>query len=232
MLDIAAASVRYGSVHAVSNVSIGVRAGEVVALVGANGAGKSSILKAILGLAPAQGRIVFNGHDFAGLPTHRRVALGVALSPEGRQVFPDMTVRENLELGYVARDGTTPTSQVRAMAALFPKLGERMAQKAGRMSGGEQQMLAIARALMSSPKLLMLDEPTLGLAPIIVDELTVLLRRLCGEGLAILLAEQNAEMALAASDRAYVLETGTQVQHGRSQDLLDDPAIRNAYLGM
>ena len=232
MLELSAISVRYGPVQAVHGISIAVAAGEVVALVGANGAGKSSVLKAVLGLAPAAGRIRFAGQDLAGVPTHRRVARGIALSPEGRQVFADMTVAENLALGHPARGGPASAARARALASLFPRLAERMAQRAGRMSGGEQQMLAIARALMSSPKLLMLDEPTLGLAPIVVDELSLLLGRLKAEGLAILLAEQNAEMALGCSDRAYVLENGVERRTGVSRELLGDPAIRNAYLGL
>ena len=232
MLELAGTSIRYGAVRAVQDVSLTVAAGETVALVGANGAGKSSILKAVLGLAPATGRIAFTGQDLAGVPTHRRVALGIALSPEGRQVFPEMTVAENLALGHPARGGAAQAARARELVALFPRLQERMAQKAGRMSGGEQQMLAIARALMSSPKLLMLDEPTLGLAPIIVDELIALLAQLARNGLAILLAEQNAEMALVASSRAYVLETGIQRRQGPSRELMGDPAIRNAYLGL
>ena len=231
MLEVTNLSVHYGRVVAVSDVAFRVPAGQVVALLGANGAGKSSILKGVAGLAPSKGEVRLNQAGLNKMPTHLRVAAGLALSPEGRHVFPSMTVRENLELGY--RPGTRSVEEaMNHMFALFPRLQERLSQKAGSMSGGEQQMLAIARALMSSPGVLMLDEPTLGLAPLVVEELRLALRRLRNDGLAVLLAEQNAEFALASSDTAYVLERGAIVREGRSDELARDPAIAESYLGM
>jgi branched-chain amino acid transport system ATP-binding protein len=232
MLEVSLMDVHYGAVSAVRGVSLSVRAGEVVALIGANGAGKSSILKGILGLAPAKGSIMLGTAALHGLPVHARVAAGVALSPEGRQVFPGLSIVENLELGYLDTGGAGMKERIAEMFEMFPRLRERERQEAGRLSGGEQQMLAIARALMSGPRVLMLDEPTLGLAPIIVRSLESLLERLRGQGLAILLAEQNAEMALASSDRAYVLETGSLLREGASSELIKDPIIGEAYLGL
>jgi branched-chain amino acid transport system ATP-binding protein len=232
MLQISGLSIRYGAVTAVDGVDLAVRAGEVVALIGANGAGKSSILKGVLGLAASTGDVSVGGTPLAGLPTHARVRAGVALSPEGRHVFPQMTVRENLELGAPKGAGAHVAALVEEMYALFPRLRERAGQRAGSLSGGEQQMLAIGRALMSRPKVLMLDEPTLGLAPIIVDQIAGLLALLKARGMAVLLAEQNAEMALAAADRATVLETGRVVTEGPAATLGADPAIRRAYLGL
>ncbi len=230
MLEVRALSVRYGSVTAVRSVSFEAAAGEVVALIGANGAGKSSILKGILGLATTTGSISVAGRSLTNLLTHQRVAAGVALSPEGRHVFAQMTVRDNLELGLSTAGDFDRLSQ--DLFELFPRLAERRDQMAGSMSGGEQQMLAIARALMSSPKVLMLDEPTLGLAPKIVDQLIDLLGTIRQRGVAVLLAEQNAEMALAAANRGYVLETGTITRGAAASELAADPAIRMAYLGM
>ncbi|MGO4832582.1 ABC transporter ATP-binding protein, partial [Rhizobiaceae sp. 2RAB30] len=203
MLEIDRLSISYGAVTAVRDVSLRVVPGEVVALIGANGAGKSSILKGILGLAASTGTVTVAGQPLTGLPTHLRVARGVALSPEGRHVFPQMTVLENLELGLTGDRTVDADSLIEDMFGLFPRLRERRSQFAGSMSGGEQQMLAIARALMSRPKVLMLDEPTLGLAPLVVDQIVELLGVLKGRGMAALLAEQNAEMALSAADRAY-----------------------------
>jgi branched-chain amino acid transport system ATP-binding protein len=231
MLEVEALSVRYGSVAAVRSVSFKAAAGEVVALIGANGAGKSSILKGILGLTVTTvGLLTVAGRSLANLVTHQRVAAGVALSPEGRHIFPQMTVRDNLELGLRIAGDFDRLSQ--DMFELFPRLAERRDQMAGSMSGGEQQMLAIARALMSNPKVLMLDEPTLGLAPKIVDQLIDLLGMIKKRGIAVLLAEQNAEMALAAADRGYVLENGTITREASASELAADPAIRMAYLGM
>ena len=212
------------------DVSLQVEAGEVLALIGANGAGKSSILNGVLGLAATTGSIRLDGQALGGLPSARRVARGIALSPEGRHVFPAMSVVENLELGRTSGGADGPALD--DMYALFPRLRDRRRQSAGSLSGGEQQMLAIARALMSAPKLLMLDEPTLGLAPQVVDLIIDLIATLKGRGLAILLAEQNAEMALEASDRACVLETGHLSRSGASRDLATDPGIRQAYLGL
>ncbi|MBO4226837.1 ABC transporter ATP-binding protein [Bradyrhizobium neotropicale] len=231
MLRLDGVEVSYGAVRAVSDLSLDVAPGEVVALVGANGAGKSSTLKAILGLVKASGHIRLDGEDVSGKPAHLRVAAGLALSPEGRHVFPQMSVRENLELGTVKRTSGATKELLEEMMTIFPRLRERIRQRAGSMSGGEQQMLAIARALMSRPKVLMLDEPTLGLAPLIVDQIGDLVGVLKKRGLSILLSEQNAEMALDVADRAYVLETGRIVKSGESQIIKADPAVRSAYLG-
>lgn len=232
MLEVRNLNVRYGAVSAVRDASLTVNAGEVVALIGANGAGKSSILKGILGLAPATGSISVAGIPIDNRRTHERVASGIALSPEGRHVFPSLSVTENLELGYREAGGLPMRDRIDSLFSLFPRLREREGQHAGRLSGGEQQMLAIARALMSNPKVLMLDEPTLGLAPIIVRSIEMLLMQLREQGLAILLAEQNAEMALSCSDRACVLETGQVIREGASAALAKDPIIGEAYLGL
>jgi branched-chain amino acid transport system ATP-binding protein len=231
MLWLDAVEVSYGPVGAVSDLSLNVAPGEVVALVGANGAGKSSTLKATLGLVKARGSIKLDGEEMAGKPAHLRVASGLALSPEGRHVFPQMSVRENLELGTVKRTIGATKELLDEMMTIFPRLRERIGQRAGSMSGGEQQMVAIARALMSRPKVLMLDEPTLGLAPLIVDQIGELVLALKKRGLSILISEQNAEMALDVADRAYVLETGRIVKSGDSRVIKADPAVRSAYLG-
>ncbi|MBS7706372.1 ABC transporter ATP-binding protein [Chelatococcus asaccharovorans] len=229
MLELSGLSVTYGKVRAVEDIALTAARGEAVALIGANGAGKSSILKAILGLATSSGSVRVDGTELTGRPSHARVMRGVALSPEGRHVFPQMSVLENLEMGFIGGDFPALCED---MLELFPRLRERSSQLAGSMSGGEQQMLAIARALMSRPKVLMLDEPTLGLAPIIVDQIRALIGLLKTKGMTVLLAEQNAEMALAATDRAYVLETGHITATGPSAKLAADPAIRRAYLGL
>jgi len=230
MLEIEQLSISYGAGVAVRSVSLNVAAGETVALIGANGAGKSSILKGVMGLATSAGSVAVNGQRLDGLRTHQRVTKGVALSPEGRHVFPRMTVMENLELGLAGKDAGSDLFE--DMFTLFPRLRERKSQLAGSMSGGEQQMLAIARALMSRPSVLMLDEPTLGLAPIIVDQIVDMLDVLRKRGMGILLAEQNAEVALSAADRGYVLETGTITREGPADQLASDEAIRKSYLGM
>ena len=211
-----------------------VRAGEVVAIVGANGAGKSTLLKSICGLEPVtSGRILLDGEDLARVPPHRRVAMGVAMSPEGRGVFADQTVRENLMLGAYGRR-KDPVSVEAAIAREFqriPRLAERQHQLSGTLSGGEQQMLAISRALMSEPRLLLLDEPSLGLAPLIIKDIFEAIRQLRRSGLTILLVEQMARQALAVADRAYVLETGRITLEGAGRALLDDAKVRAAYLG-
>ena len=232
MLEVRDLSVTYGPVQAVDRLSFVIGEGEALALIGANGAGKSSTLRAILGLADANGQIVLDGEDIGHLPSHLRVENGVALSPEGRHVFTDLSVLDNLSAGAVSSSKQEIRRLIDDMFDLFPRLAERKAQRAGSLSGGEQQMLAIARALMSRPKLLMLDEPTLGLAPIIVEQISDLIAKLKKEGLAILLSEQNAEMALTASDRACVLETGSLKREGRSEDMISDPAIQADYLGL
>jgi branched-chain amino acid transport system ATP-binding protein len=223
--------VNYGPVRAVRDISLKVGAGEIVALVGANGAGKSSTMKAILGLAESAGAIYLDGDDISATSSSDRVRKGIALSPEGRHVFPQMSVVENLQLGTIKRTVAKQGQLVEEMFDLFPRLRERARQQAGSMSGGEQQMLAIARALMSEPRIFMLDEPTLGLAPIIVDQIAELLIKLRSRNLGLLLAEQNAEMALEVADRAYVMETGSIVKEGSSTAIAADPTVREAYLG-
>jgi branched-chain amino acid transport system ATP-binding protein len=215
-------------------VSLEVGAGEFVAVIGSNGAGKSSIMKAISGvLAPVAGRIEFNGTDVTGLPSHRLVRAGLAMVPEGRQVFAEQTVEDNLRLGAFVFSATPARidEAVERGFTLFPRLAERRAQAAGSLSGGEQQMLAIARGLASSPKLLVIDELSLGLAPRVLEMLFPVLESLNRDGLAILLVEQLATQALAVSHRAYVMETGKVTLSGRSGDLARDPAVRQAYLG-
>ncbi len=234
MLKLQDIRVSYGAIEAVKGVSLEVREGEVVTIIGANGAGKSTLLKSIVGLEkPQSGSIHFNGQDISHVPAHKRVGMGVALSPEGRGVFPDQTVRENLMLGAYAHQGNP--AQVEALIERefqrFPRLKERQNQLAGTMSGGEQQMLAISRALMSEPKLLLLDEPSLGLAPLIIAEIFRSIRQLSASGLTILLVEQMANQALAVAERAYVLETGNMTLQGSGAELLKDPAVRSAYLG-
>ena len=234
MLKIEAVKVSYGAIEAVKGVSLEVRAGEVVTIIGANGAGKSTLLKSIVGLEPvAQGRVLIDGKDCTQVPSHQRVGLGVALSPEGRGVFPDQTVRENLMLGAYSRraDKAFVERGIEREFARFPRLKERQNQPAGTLSGGEQQMLAIARALMSAPRLLLLDEPSLGLAPLIIRDIFDAIRQLRSSGLTILLVEQMAKQALGVADRAYVLETGCITLEGSGRELLDNPKVKSAYLG-
>ena len=234
MLDVSDLHIAYGAIQAVKGVSLTVKAGEVVTLIGANGAGKSSLLKGIAGLEPAAaGRVMIDGADCTTVPAHRRVGLGLALSPEGRGVFPDQTVRDNLLLGaYVLKQPPEATEASLAQEfQRFPVLKERQHQLAGTLSGGEQQMLAMARALMSRPRLLLLDEPSLGLAPLIIVEIFRSIRALRDAGLTILLVEQMAHQALAVADRAYVLETGRITLQGSGRDLLDHPQVRAASLG-
>jgi branched-chain amino acid transport system ATP-binding protein len=225
--------VRYGKTVALNGVSLEVAPREVVALVGANGAGKSSLLNALLGLVPAQaGSIRFGGQRLDGLPTRARIAVGLALSPEGRRVFPELSVEENLDLGDLGRDLAARGRRRDDVYRGFPRLLERRTQRAGTMSGGEQQMLAIGRALMAAPKLLLLDEPTLGLAPVIVREIAHFVRQAGDAGMAVVLAEQNAEMALGVADRAYVLQNGEIVMHGPAAQVAANPEVRDAYLGL
>ncbi|MDR1967771.1 MAG: ABC transporter ATP-binding protein [Burkholderiaceae bacterium] len=224
----------YGAIQAIKGVSLEVRAGEVVSLIGANGAGKSTLLKGIVGLEPIRGgRLLIDGQDASRIPAHRRLRLGVALSPEGRGVFPDQTVRENLLLGAWLWRGDAARVQalIEREFQRFPRLRERANQYAGTMSGGEQQMLAISRALMSEPRVLLLDEPSLGLAPLVVFDIFQSIRALREQGLTILLVEQMARQALAVADRAYVLETGRVTLEGTGEQLLCDPQVRAAYLG-
>ena len=234
MLKLNSVRMAYGAIEAVKGVDLEVRAGEVVTIIGANGAGKSTLLKGIAGLERvAGGRILIDGKDCTDVAAHRRVGLGVALSPEGRGVFPDQTVRDNLLLGAYTRGSRDAKVQqaLQREFARFPRLKEREQQMAGTLSGGEQQMLAMARALMSEPRLLLLDEPSLGLAPLIIADIFRTIRTLRESGLTILLVEQMANQALAVADRAYVLETGRVTAQGSGKDLLNDPKVRAAYLG-
>lgn len=234
MLKLENVRVSYGAIEAVKGVSLEVRSGEVVAIIGANGAGKTTLLKGIAGLEPlASGRVIINGVDCTQLPAHKRLGVGVALSPEGRGVFPDQTVRENLLLGgySLRKDPARVEKLMTREFERFPRLAERRDQMAGTLSGGEQQMLAMSRALMSEPKLLLLDEPSLGLAPLIIADIFRSIRALRQAGLTILLVEQMANQALAVADRAYVLETGHITLEGTGQQLLKDPKVRAAYLG-
>ena len=234
MLRLNSVNVSYGAIQAVRDVSIEVPKGEVVTIIGANGAGKSTLLKSVVGLEPVtKGRVFLDGEDITSTPAHRRTGMGVALSPEGRGVFSDQSVRDNLLLGAYSKkaDAAQTEQKIEHFFGLFPRLRERQEQFAGTLSGGEQQMLAIARALMSEPKLLLLDEPSLGLAPLIIKDIFNTIRTLRETGLTILLVEQMANQALAVADHAYVLETGRITHHGKGSDLLNDPKVRAAYLG-
>jgi branched-chain amino acid transport system ATP-binding protein len=232
LLEVSDIHTHYGAIEALKGISISVEPGEVVTLIGSNGAGKSTTLRSISGLTPAtQGSVRFEGEDITRLPAHDVVGRGVALSPEGRHVFARMTVRENLELGAYLRGGGALTEDFDRVYDLFPRLKERQKQKAGTMSGGEQQMLAIGRALMAKPKLLMLDEPSMGIAPILVQRIYETIGEINRSGVAILLVEQNANYALEAAKRGYVLETGRIVLDGEADKLRDDPEVQRAYLG-
>jgi branched-chain amino acid transport system ATP-binding protein len=231
LLNIDSLSVAYGQVSALRDVSISINAGEAVALVGANGAGKSTLFKSIVGfLRPRSGRIQFLGRDMAGVSPERRARLGLGYAPEGRRVFPGMTVRENLEVAVFASKGEREQRLQRAFA-LFPQLAERHAQLAWQLSGGQQQMLAIGRALMGRPRLLLLDEPSLGLSPKLADEVLAGVRVIIQDGTAVLLAEQNVRKALTYCEHAYVLEIGKVVLSGATSALRDTEEIRRAYLG-
>ena len=223
--------VYYGSIHAVKGVSFEVNEGEIVTLIGANGAGKSTVLNTVSGLLhPKSGSVVFEGKDLKGVPAHKIVERGMAQVPEGRHVFLQMTVQENLDMGGYCRGGDLSADMERVYER-FPRLKERRRQVAGTLSGGEQQMLAMGRALMSHPKLLMLDEPSMGLAPLLVEQIFEIIRQLHADGTTILLVEQNAQAALAVADRGYVLETGRIVTEGSGAALLESDAIKKAYLG-
>ena len=234
MLKLESVKISYGAIQAVKGVSLEVREGEVVTIIGANGAGKSTLLKAIVGLEPvAEGRVLIDGNDCTTVAGHKRVGLGVAMSPEGRGVFADQTVRENLMLGAYSRKGSPAATEaaIEREFKRFPRLRERQDQLSGTMSGGEQQMLAISRALMSEPRLLLLDEPSLGLAPLIIKDIFAAIRQLRESGLTILLVEQMAKQALGVADRAYVLETGNITLEGSGRELLANPKVKAAYLG-
>jgi branched-chain amino acid transport system ATP-binding protein len=226
-------AVHYGGIRAVQGVTLEVAEGETICVIGANGAGKSTTLRALVGLAPvAAGRITYAGRDITALPVHARARLGLSLVPEGRGIFPRMTITENLRMGaYQHRDGTAVRQDLERVLALFPRLAERQAQVAGTLSGGEQQMLAVGRALMSRPRLLLLDEPSMGLAPLVVEKIFATLREVAAQGVTLMLVEQNANLALQLSDRGYVLDNGRVAISGRAADLLQDPRVRTAYLG-
>ncbi|HTL02031.1 MAG TPA: ABC transporter ATP-binding protein [Vicinamibacterales bacterium] len=233
MLTLDKVNVFYGAIHALHDVSLTVNKGEVVTLIGANGAGKSTTLRAITGLlTPRSGRVTFEGQDITGMPAHKLVARGISMSPEGRGVFANLTVLENLEMGaYLVTDKAAIQRNLDRGFALFPRLAERRKQRAGTLSGGEQQMLAMARALMSQPKLLLLDEPSLGLAPIVCRTIFETIDEIKAEGTTVLLVEQNANAALKRSDRGYVLETGHVILEGSAANIASDPRVREAYLG-
>ena len=232
MLDVKDINVYYGAIHAVKDISFHVDEGEVVTLIGANGAGKSTILKTVSGLLRSRtGSVTFLESNIGGVPAHKIISRGLAQVPEGRAVFLQMTVEENLEMGGFTRPGSEIDPGLEKVYDLFPRLKERRRQIAGTLSGGEQQMLAMGRALMSKPRLLMLDEPSMGLAPILVAQIFDLIRTMHQAGTTILLVEQNAQMALSVADRGYVLETGRIVTTGTGADLLEDESVKKAYLG-
>ncbi|HEY0621102.1 MAG TPA: ABC transporter ATP-binding protein [Kribbella sp.] len=231
LLEIEDIHVHYGKIGALKGVSIQVDEGEIVTLIGANGAGKTTTLKTISGLRPlTSGRIAFEGQDISKVPGHVRVRRGIGQSPEGRGIFPGMTVQENLFMGSYARKDN-PAKELAEVYELFPRLSERKDQVGGTMSGGEQQMLAIGRALMTKPKVLLLDEPSMGLAPLLVAQIFSIIKEINDRGTTVLLVEQNARQALQVAHRAYVLETGQVVKSAPAHELLDDPSVRAAYLG-
>ncbi len=232
MLEVSEIHTYYGSIEALKGISLTVDEGEIVTLIGSNGAGKSTTLRSISGLTPARsGTITFDGEDITHVPAHEIVGYGIALAPEGRHCFPRMSVRENLDLGAHRRRGPEIAEDLDRVFSLFPRLAEREKQKAGTMSGGEQQMLAIGRALMARPKLLMLDEPSMGIAPILVQRIYETIAEINRSGVTILLVEQNANYALDVSGRGYVLETGQVALANASSALRDDPEVQKAYLG-
>lgn len=233
LLEIRDLHVYYGSIHALKGIDLEVAEGEIVTLIGANGAGKSTTLKTVSGLLrPQKGQIRYRGEAISHLPSHRIVALGISQVPEGRRIFANLTVRENLEMGaYLRRDRRGVAEDLDRVYTLFPRLKERQKQVAGTLSGGEQQMLAIGRGLMAHPTLLLLDEPSMGLAPLLVKEIFAIIREINAAGTTILLVEQNAHMALSVAHRAYVLETGRIVLGGRAQELACNEQVRKAYLG-
>ncbi len=233
MLKVENIQVYYGMINAIKGVSFEVNEGEVIALIGANGAGKTTILHTITGLiAPRSGHIYLEGKDLTKLPAHKIVYLGMAHVPEGRRVFQQLTVLDNLKLGaFSITDKAQIEKNLQYVYAHFPRLAERKNQVAGTLSGGEQQMLAMGRALMSSPKIILMDEPSMGLSPLLVNEIFKIISEVSKDGTTVLLVEQNAKKALSIADRAYVLETGNIVMEGKASELLDNPRIRAAYLG-
>lgn len=233
MLKINDLNVHYGGIHALRGIDMNVEKGKIISLIGANGAGKSTTLRSIVALEkPTKGTIIFEDKDIAGQKTKDIVGQGIVLVPEGRRVFPNLTVKENLVLGaYLRNDKDAVAKDMEWVFELFPRLKEREWQKAGTMSGGEQQMLAVGRALMTKPRLLMMDEPSLGLAPLIVKDIFEIIKKINKEGVTILLIEQNAKAALEISDYAYVLEVGKITLEGKGKDLLDNEDVKKAYLG-
>ena len=232
MLKVEDLHVYYGSIHAIKGIAFEVNEGEIVTLIGANGAGKSTTLNTVAGLLKAsRGEVEFKGEKIAGIPAHKLVSRGMSLCPEGRRVFQELTVRENLEMGAFSRPKAEVNESLETVYELFPRLKERYKQIAGTLSGGEQQMLAMGRSLMSKPALMMLDEPSMGLAPILVEQIFDIIKEMYKIGTTILLVEQNAQMALSIASRAYVLETGRVVSSGTGEKLLKDDAVRKAYLG-
>jgi branched-chain amino acid transport system ATP-binding protein len=234
LLEVSGLDVHYGGIHALKGVTFSVEQGQVVTLIGANGAGKTTTLRAISGLIrPSRGTVKFNGKDITGMHAHEIVALGLAHAPEGRGIFANLTVHENLEMGaYLRTDAAAIAKDRKRALELFPRIAERLHQNAGTLSGGEQQMLAIARALVAKPKLLLLDEPSLGLAPQIVQLIFKIVKTIAAEGTTILLVEQNAHQALRVAQTAHVLEVGTLVTSGAAAELAQDDKIRKAYLGV
>ena len=232
MLKVENLNVYYGSINAIKGISFEVNQGEIVTMIGANGAGKSTTMNTVAGLLkPRSGSIVFEDKDITHMPASKVVSLGLALCPEGRRVFQQMSVRENLEMGGYTRQASEIAPSLEHVFELFPRLKERQRQVAGTLSGGEQQMLAMGRAMMSKPKLLMLDEPSMGLAPLLVEQIFDIILSLNKAGTTILLVEQNAQMALSIADRAYILETGNIFKEGSADMLMHDDAVRKAYLG-
>ena len=233
MLDVKKIQVAYGKIVAVKDISVTVNQGEIVTIIGSNGAGKSTTLRTISGLIkPKSGEITFNGKRIDGVPGHEIVAMGICHAPEGRRIFPRMTVKENLELGaFLRNDKAAVTADMERVLDLFPRLKERIDQRAGTMSGGEQQMLAVSRALMGDPKLLLLDEPSMGLAPVLVELIFDTIVKIRKQGVTILLIEQNATAALEVADRAYVLESGKVKMSGSAKELSSDDKVTKAYLG-
>ena len=232
LLEVKNIKVYYGNINAIKDISFEVNEGEIVTLIGANGAGKSSILNTVAGLIkPKSGEIIFDGQGIIGIPAHKIVSKGMALCPEGRRIFQQLSVKENLEMGSYTRPVNEVSESIEKVYELFPRLKERYKQIAGTLSGGEQQMLAMGRALMSKPRLMMLDEPSMGLAPILVEQIFDIIKNLHKTGTTILLVEQNAQMALSIADRGYVMETGRIVTGGTGKELLRDDAVKKAYLG-
>lgn len=232
MLEVNDLVVNYGGIRALRGISFHLNEAEILSIIGANGSGKTTTLNTIAGIKkPKSGQIIYNGTPITGIPPHELVKSGIALSPEGRQIFPDLTVKENLEIGGYTVSKEVTEERIKFVYELFPILGERSNQTGGTLSGGEQQMLALGRALISTPKLLMLDEPSLGLAPKLVKFVLGSLKRIRDRGTSIILVEQNARMALKVSDRGYVLENGVMKMEGKSEDLLQDKSLIEAYLG-